>query len=111
MSKQEQNNGEQNTTARADAINFFRQSAEKQPIGGYTPGYKDQDELAYELSRVPERTPRPLKVIAVGAGFSGLNFAHEVETGGIEQIDLKIYEKNSSLGGTWFENRQASLVQ
>jgi hypothetical protein len=105
MADQGNTNGVQMTSATEDAINFFRQAAEKQPIGGETLGYKGINELAFELSRVPERTPRPLKVICVGAGFSGLNFAHEVETGAIEAVDLRIYEKNSSLGGTWFENR------
>ncbi|SCV27513.1 uncharacterized protein FFB14_01588 [Fusarium fujikuroi] len=36
-----------------------------------TEAYKD-DELTYSLSRVPTVTPRPPKIIAVGAGFSGL---------------------------------------
>jgi hypothetical protein len=70
-----------------------------------TASYKDVDEVAYRLSQLPMGTSRPLKVIAVGAGFSGLALAHEVEIGKIKNISLTIYEKNSGLGGTWFENR------
>ena len=92
-------------SAEAEVQEFYRTSAEKQPIPGDTPGYKDVDSLAYEISRVPMRTPRPLKVICCGAGFSGLSFAHELQSGSIENCTLQIYEKNSSLGGTWFENR------
>lgn len=104
MAKLELNGGTGPTT-RDDAIKFFQTSAEKQPMPGVTPAYKEIDQLAYEISRVPLRTARPIKVICVGAGFSGLNFAHGVETGAIRNCDLRIYEKNSSLGGTWFENR------
>lgn len=98
-------NGGASTSTRDEAIKFFQDAAEKQPQPGTTLGYKDVDQLAYELSRVPLRTARPLKIICVGAGLSGLNFAHEVETGAIQNCDLRIYEKNSGIGGTWWENR------
>ncbi|OAL18058.1 hypothetical protein AYO22_10980 [Fonsecaea multimorphosa] len=62
-------------------------------------------ERAYALSQVPMGKPRKLKVIVAGAGISGLCFAHEVQSGSIQAVDLTIYEKNSSVGGTWFENR------
>lgn len=61
--------------------------------------------LAYELSKIPFLSPRRLKVIVAGAGASALSFAHEVQAGRIKNIDLQILEKNSGLGGTWFENR------
>ncbi|KAE8151415.1 monooxygenase [Aspergillus avenaceus] len=48
--------------------------------------------------------PRPLKVVVIGAGFSGIQFAHEV-TSTLPNIDLEIFEKNPCLGGTWYENR------
>ena len=61
--------------------------------------------LAYELSKIPFLTPRRLKVIIAGAGASALSFAHEVQTGVLQNIDLEILEKNKGLGGTWFENQ------
>ncbi|KAE8150627.1 hypothetical protein BDV25DRAFT_129391 [Aspergillus avenaceus] len=48
--------------------------------------------------------PRPLKVVVIGAGISGIQFAHDVTTR-MPKIDLQIFEKNPGLGGTWFENR------
>ncbi|KAE8408281.1 hypothetical protein BDV37DRAFT_296468 [Aspergillus pseudonomiae] len=48
--------------------------------------------------------PRPLKVVYIGAGISGIiaaiRFIQAVPT-----LDLVIYEKNPELGGTWYENR------
>lgn len=47
---------------------------------------------------------RPIKVICIGAGFSGIlagiRFPQRVEN-----LDFTIYEKNEEVGGTWFENR------
>ena len=40
--------------------------------GEATEPYKGRDEVAYALSRVPLGSRRPIKVIVVGAGFSGL---------------------------------------
>lgn len=74
-------------------------------LGEATEAYKGRDEVAYALSRVPLGTRRPIKVIVVGAGFSGLAMAREVETGHLQQVDLTVYEKNASVGGTWYENR------
>lgn len=102
-------NGIPVSSAAEDAIKFYQNSAQHQPNPAQTDGYKNIDSLAFEMSKVPMRTPRPLKVICVGAGISGLNLAHEVETGGFAKCDLTIYEKNSDLGGTWFENRYPGL--
>ncbi|RAH67444.1 flavin-containing monooxygenase [Aspergillus aculeatinus CBS 121060] len=44
------------------------------------------------------------EVVVIGAGISGIQIAHDV-TSRMKNIDLKIYDKNESAGGTWFENR------
>lgn len=98
-------NGQSTASAREDAITFYQKSAQQQPNPGRTAAYENVDRLAFELSRVPMRTPRPLKIICCGAGISGLNLAHEVASGGFQNCQLTIYEKNSDIGGTWFENR------
>lgn len=53
----------------------------------------------------PLYTRRPLKLICIGAGFSGLTLAHKIKhEHKLEQdIELVIYEKNPEVGGTWFE--------
>ncbi|CBF87325.1 hypothetical protein AN9282.2 [Aspergillus nidulans FGSC A4] len=48
--------------------------------------------------------PRPLKVIYIGAGISGILAAIKFRQA-VPNLDLTIYEKNSELGGTWFENK------
>lgn len=47
---------------------------------------------------------RPLKVIYIGAGVSGIIGAIEFMKR-VPTLDLVIYEKNPEVGGTWFENR------
>ncbi|KAH7072432.1 FAD/NAD-P-binding domain-containing protein [Paraphoma chrysanthemicola] len=48
-------------------------------------------------------TQRSLKVIFMGMGASGINFAYQLSRR-TKGIDLVIYEKNSAVGGTWHEN-------
>lgn len=48
-----------------------------------------------------ERRPEDLSVIIIGAGISGLTMAVKLREMGLEPVLL---EKNSHVGGTWFEN-------
>jgi cation diffusion facilitator CzcD-associated flavoprotein CzcO len=69
-------------------------------------GYKvPQGEFAHPL--ISERAldePRPLKVIYIGAGVSGICAAINLPKY-VPNLELTIYEKNADVGGTWFENR------
>ncbi|KAF5635014.1 flavin-containing protein [Fusarium tjaetaba] len=47
---------------------------------------------------------RKLKIVMLGAGLSGIQFAHDVDIR-MENVELDVYEKNPELGGTWYENR------
>ncbi len=47
---------------------------------------------------------RPTRIIAVGAGASGLNIARRIDQY-MKNTELVIYEKNPEVGGTWYENR------
>jgi cation diffusion facilitator CzcD-associated flavoprotein CzcO len=64
------------------------------------------------LNKQPLLEPRRIKVVCVGAGYSGLILAYKVK----HQmkldsfIDLKIYEKNDDVGGTWLENRYPGVA-
>ncbi|PWY76999.1 FAD/NAD(P)-binding domain-containing protein [Aspergillus heteromorphus CBS 117.55] len=50
-------------------------------------------------------TPRKLKIVCIGAGFSGLILAHKLQhEQPLDFVDFTIYEKNQEVGGTWFEN-------
>ena len=67
--------------------------------------YREKSSVAYELSKLSLKAPRPVKVIVIGAGVSALSLAHDVHIGRLPGVELHILEKNAGLGGTWFENR------
>ena len=46
---------------------------------------------------------RPLKVICIGSGFSGLLSCIRIPRR-FKNIDFVCYEKNPTVGGTWYEN-------
>ena len=62
--------------------------------------------LPYNYSPYPMGTPRPMRIVVIGAGVSGIaavklfrdQFANQA-------VELVIYEKNKDVGGTWLENR------
>ncbi|KEY73043.1 hypothetical protein S7711_06117 [Stachybotrys chartarum IBT 7711] len=47
---------------------------------------------------------RRVKIICIGAGASGLCLAYKLQRS-FRSYELTVYEKNPSVGGTWFENR------
>lgn len=60
----------------------------------------------------PVYARRKLKMICLGAGYSGLTLSHKIQHQlKLEDvIDLVIYEKNPEVGGTWFENRYPGVA-
>ncbi|EEU36632.1 uncharacterized protein NECHADRAFT_86543 [Fusarium vanettenii 77-13-4] len=46
--------------------------------------------------------PKPIRVVVLGAGISGIAFTYKAR--GLENVSFQIYEKNSDVGGTWFES-------
>lgn len=53
-------------------------------------------------SEVPEKVNKPLDAIIIGAGVSGICAAVQLQNMGIA---VRIFEKSSEFGGTWWENR------
>ncbi|GAA6008727.1 flavin-containing monooxygenase [Rhodotorula paludigena] len=51
---------------------------------------------------------RRRKVAMIGAGFSGIIAAIRIDQR-LKNVDLDLYEKNHSVGGTWFENDYPGL--
>ncbi|KAK3688884.1 flavin-binding monooxygenase [Podospora appendiculata] len=47
--------------------------------------------------------PKPVRVIVIGAGISGIAFAYKAQF--LENVEYVIYEKNADVGGTWLESR------
>lgn len=57
--------------------------------------------------------PRRLKVACVGAGFAGLMLSYQYKHGDLplkQFMDLKIYEKNPDVGGTWLVNKYPGVA-
>lgn len=52
----------------------------------------------------PVENLRPLKVRVIGAGLSGVYLGIRIPQR-LRNVDLKIFEKNDGVGGTWWENR------
>jgi hypothetical protein len=62
--------------------------------------------LAYEIREEPIHTRRPLRIVCLGAGYSGMLMGIMADQRMQNRnIDLVLYERNDSLGGTWLENR------
>ncbi|KAF5722437.1 monooxygenase [Fusarium mundagurra] len=60
----------------------------------------------------PAYKPRTIRIVCVGAGFSGLMLAYEAKYNESLQgfIDLTIYDKNHDVGGTWLVNRYPGVA-
>ncbi|EPE02147.1 steroid monooxygenase [Ophiostoma piceae UAMH 11346] len=46
---------------------------------------------------------RPIRIIVIGAGASGLNVIRNIKVH-MKNVELQVYEKNGVVSGTWFEN-------
>lgn len=46
---------------------------------------------------------RPMRVICIGAGMSGILAAIRLPQR-VPNLEFVVYEKNEDVGGTWFEN-------
>ncbi|KAK9450521.1 uncharacterized protein V1518DRAFT_414073 [Limtongia smithiae] len=53
--------------------------------------------------------PRPIKVITIGAGISGIIAGIRFPQR-IPNLDLVIYDKNPEVSGTWYENRYPGVA-
>ncbi|RAL01331.1 flavin-containing monooxygenase [Aspergillus ibericus CBS 121593] len=64
------------------------------------------------IKEEPVYTPRRIRLICVGAGFSGLTLAHKIkhEMRLGEIIDYVIYERNHDVGGTWLQNKYPGVA-
>ncbi|KAH0845712.1 putative sterigmatocystin biosynthesis monooxygenase stcW [Fonsecaea pedrosoi] len=58
----------------------------------------------YTVTDRPLGYIKPVRIITIGAGASGINMAYQVKNY-LREAELVVYDKNPALGGTWFENR------
>lgn len=59
---------------------------------------------AYTVREQALGAPKPLRIICIGAGVSGINLLRTLRAN-LEDYEAVVYEKNDDVGGTWFENR------
>jgi hypothetical protein len=57
-------------------------------------------ETPWTLHDAPVENQRPLRVIVIGAGYSGIYLGIRIPEK-LRNVDLVIYEKNAGMGGTW----------
>ncbi|KAL1841261.1 hypothetical protein VTJ49DRAFT_7263 [Mycothermus thermophilus] len=61
---------------------------------------------SYTIREQPLGTPRHVRIIAIGAGASGINLLRALRLGlPAGSYSVVVYEKNANVGGTWLENR------
>lgn len=70
------------------------------------PSDKELDgvEPPYAVEDLPYGEQRPIRVIVIGAGVSGIDIMRTLQKHNKNVIGI-IYEKNAEVGGTWHENR------
>ena len=67
-------------------------------------GWPRENDRGYRIQERPSGSLRPLRVVVLGAGASGISFAKFAQDQ-LENVDFVLYEKNYDVGGTWLENR------
>lgn len=55
---------------------------------------------SWQLHDTPVENQRPMKVIVIGAGYSGVYCGIRIPER-LRNTELVIYEKNAGIGGTW----------
>jgi ribulose 1,5-bisphosphate synthetase/thiazole synthase len=69
--------------------------------GGFTNGFT---KFPFKLNDTAVENFRRLKVIVIGAGYSGIYCGIRIPEK-LRNVELVIYEKNAGVGGTWYENK------
>ncbi|KAG6840956.1 hypothetical protein C0991_003016 [Blastosporella zonata] len=65
---------------------------------------KKEHEGNHPRVQEPIHAERPMKIVCIGAGASGLLLAYKLQRS-FNNFELVVYEKNEDISGTWFENR------
>lgn len=69
--------------------------------------HDERQDINVPLRTIPAYSPRKLRVITIGAGFSAMIFAQKLRYRHPEvasNVDHTIYEMRSQVGGTWLAN-------
>ncbi|OQV05521.1 hypothetical protein CLAIMM_10248 [Cladophialophora immunda] len=67
-------------------------------------GWPRENARGYRIQEKISGTERPIRVIHVGAGASGICFS-KLAAESLSNVEWVCYDKNPDIGGTWLENR------
>ncbi|KAK4194362.1 hypothetical protein QBC40DRAFT_319912 [Triangularia verruculosa] len=87
-------------------------STEAKGINGHAVngnGVHGHDPDTFTLKDAPVENLRPLRVIVVGAGFSGILAAIRIPER-LRNVELVVYEKADGVGGVWHANRYPGVA-
>lgn len=87
-----------------DQQSFVYPSVSKAPADEQV--YLNNPDPAHDAD-IPDQlygSKRKLRVIVIGSGMSGINFFKYAEDKA-SNLEIRCYEKNEDIGGTWLENR------
>ena len=59
----------------------------------------------YAVKEVPLGTTKPIRIVGIGAGASGINMIRTLREKLHDNYEHVVYEKNDDVGGTWYESR------
>jgi hypothetical protein len=63
--------------------------------------HSDSSSGGFSIKDAPVENLRPLRVVVVGAGFSGILAAIRIPER-LRNVELVVYEKNEGVGGVWY---------
>lgn len=64
----------------------------------------------FTLKPEPVENLRPLRVVVIGAGFSGIVAAIRIPEK-LRNVDLTVYEKSEAVGGVWWLNKYPGMFR
>jgi cation diffusion facilitator CzcD-associated flavoprotein CzcO len=73
-------------------------------------GWATKDGQGYHIKEQLCGTERPLRVIHIGAGASGILLAKYLPEQ-LKNVSFTCYDKNPEIGGTWYENKFVLRMQ
>jgi len=78
--------------------------------GKQTNGEHKATAATWQLHDTPIENQRPIRVIVIGAGYSGVYCGIRIPER-IRNCELVIYEKNDGIGGTWYAHLPPVIAQ
>ena len=57
----------------------------------------------YSITEAPIYQTRPIRVLCIGAGISGLALLYKFK--GVENVTVTVLEKSEEVGGVWLDNK------